>query len=208
MIFLYGFLLTIGILLIVILSIPVKVRLESNLVFLVQWIFLTVRIIIDRNNVRTELLLFNKAVTKRKKSEQKPTAENKKTKKKKPKKKIPFSMLKDILQDVAVKKVLFHSVHLILRFFYAIKIRFLKWNIGLTDYYWQGILFGIVSGLPKTKRVDIQGNFEEINDFLLIIQISIWRVLAAVAIFLFFFPYFRTIRIYLRVRAVTLVGKQ
>lgn len=203
MIFLYGFLLAIGILLIVALSIPVKVRLESNLEFLVQWIFLTIRVMVDHNNVQTELLIFNKTFEKRKKAKQKPVSKKAKVKKKKPKKKIPFSLLKDILQDTAVKKVLFQSVHLILRCFFAIRVRFLKWNIGLADYYWQGIIYGIVSGLPQTKRLQVQGNFEETNDFLLIIQISIWRVLSAIAIFLVLFPYFRTIRIYLRIRALT-----
>jgi len=203
MIFLYGFLLAIGVLLIVALSIPVKVRFESNLIFLVQWVFLTVRVIVEPNNVRTELLLFNKKIENRKKTKPKPTPKKEKAKEKKPKKKIPFSFIKDTLQDVAVKKVLYQSLHLILRCLFAIKIRFLKWNIGLIDYYWQGIIQGIVSGLPDTKRWQIQGNFEEVNDFLLIIQISIWRVLSAIIIFLIFFPYFRTIRIYMRFRAIT-----
>ena len=203
MIFLYGFLLAIGVLLIVILSIPVKVRLESNLVFLVQWVFLTVRIIVEQNNVRTELQLFNKTIESRKKAKQKPVTKQKKAKKKKPKKKVPFSFLKDTLQDAAIKKVIYQSLHLVLRCLFAIKIRFLKWNIGLADYYWQGIIYGVVSGFPNTKRWQIHGNFDEVNDFLLIIQISIWRVLSAIAIFLFFFPYFRTLRIYMRFRAAT-----
>lgn len=203
MIFLYGFLLAIAALLIVVLSIPVKVRLESNLIFLVQWVFLTVKVIVEPNNVRAELQLFNKTIESRKKTKLKPTTKKKKTKKEKPKKKIPFSFFKDTLQDVAVKKVLFQSLYLILRCFFAIKIRLLKWNIGLTDYYWQGIIHGIVSGLPDTKQWQIRGNFKEENDFLLIIQISIWRVLSAIFIFLFFFPYFRTIRIYMRFRALT-----
>jgi hypothetical protein len=177
--------------------------LESNLIFLIQWVFLTVRVIVEPNNVRTELLLFNKTIENRKKAKPKPTTKKEKTKEEKPKKKIPFSFIKDTLQDVAVKKVLYQTLHLILRCVFAIKIRFLKWNIGLTDYYWQGIIQGIVSGLPDTKRWQIQGNFEEVNDFLLIIQISIWRVLSAIVIFLIFFPYFRTIRIYMRFRAIT-----
>jgi len=87
MIFLYGFLLAIGVLLIVILSIPVKVRLESNLVFLVQWVFLTVRIIVEQNNVRTELQLFNKTIESRKKAKQKPVTKQKKGQKEKTEKK-------------------------------------------------------------------------------------------------------------------------
>ncbi len=203
MIFLYGFLLTIGVVLVVVLSIPVKVRLESNLTFLVQWVFLTVRIVIEKNKVRTELQLFNKTIEKRKKVKQKPVEKKEQAKKKKLNRKIPFSFFKNTLMDAAVKKVLLQSLHLVRRCFSATHIRFLKWNIGLADYYWQGIIYGIISGLPNTKRWQIHGNFDEVNDFLLIVQISIWRILSAIAIFLFFFPYFRMIRIYLKFRAVT-----
>ncbi|MBU2644172.1 hypothetical protein KKI24_05645 [bacterium] len=208
MIFFYGFLLTMGILAVIALSIPVKVRLESGLVFLIQWIFLSFRIVIEQKSIRTELLLFNKRIEKRKKAEGQPITRKEKPEKKKPRKKIPFSFIRQTLQDAAVKKVIYQSLQLVLRCFSAVRVRLLKWNFGLKDYYWQGIATGIVSGLPYTKRLQVRGNFEEINDFLLVLQISIWRVLSAIVIFLCFFPYYRVVRIYFRFRAATVLDKQ
>ncbi len=203
MIFLYGFLLTVGILLIVLLSIPIKVRLASTLEFLIQWAFLTARVVADQGDVQTELLLFNKKIEKRKKPDRKPKPAKKQKKETKSKKKVPFSFVKETLQDSAAKKVLFLLFSLLHRCFAAINIRLLHWNIGLNDYYWQGIIHGLVSGLPYTKQLQVRGNFEENNDFLLIVHISIWRILAAIAIFLLFFPYYRAVRIYFRFRAAT-----
>ncbi len=203
MIFLYGSLLGVGLLLIVLLSIPVKVRLESTMVFLVQWIFLTVRIAADQKEVQTELLLFNKKIEKREKKKPKPDSKKKKPKKAKTKKKIPFSLVKETLMDAAVRKVFFQLLHLLQRCLSAIKIHLLNWNIGLNDYYWQGILVGLLNGLPDNENIQVRGNFEENNDFLLILQISIWRILAAIVIFLFFFPYIRAVRIYFKFRAAT-----
>lgn len=203
MIFLYGSLLTVALLLIILLSFPVKIRLESTLVFLVQWFILTVRVVVTEGDVQTELLLLNKKLEKKKKPEQKTEPEKEAKQPKKPKKKVPFSLVKETLQDAAVKKILVQLLSLLRRCIAAARVRLLHWNIGLNDYYWQGIVHGLVSALPVTKQLQVRGNFEENNDFLMIVQISIWRVLGALLIFLLFFPYYRAMKIYLRFRAAT-----
>ncbi|MCP4753174.1 MAG: hypothetical protein GY866_19975 [Proteobacteria bacterium] len=205
MIFLYGFLLVAGGLTITALSFPVRIRLESSLVFLIQWIFLKVRIVVGQDSVQAELELFSRKFDlSKKKTEEKPPKKEKKKKEKKkakkPKKKMTFSMVMDILQDSVVKKLLFLVVRLVVRFMASIRIKFLKGNIGLKDYYWQGIAMGLLAGLPKTDNFRIDGNFEEINHFILIISISLWKVLSAIVLFLICFPYLKTLRLYLKIR--------
>lgn len=203
MIVLYGFLLTIVVLVFVLLSFPVKIRLESTMEFLVQWVFVTIRVVVDGSDVRKDLLLFNRQVKRGKKPEQKAESEKKEKKEKKPRKKIPFSLIKETLQEAAVKKVLFMIMALLRRCIAAIRINRLYCNFGLKDYYWQGILQGAVSGLPYNKQLQVRGNFEEVNNFLVILHISLWRVLGAILIFLIFFPYYRAVRIFLRFKAAT-----
>lgn len=203
MIVLYGFLLTFAVLLAVLLSIPVKIRLESTMVFLVQWVFLTVRVVVDGRNIQTEMLLFNRKWDKRKKAGQTAAPQQKKKKKEKPGKKIPFSLIWDTFQEAAVHKVFRMAMLLLRRCLSAIRIHLLHWNVGLKDTYWQGIVCGAVSALPYNDQLQVRGNFEGNNEFLLVIHISIWRILTAVLMFLIFFPYYRAIRIYLRFRAAT-----
>lgn len=204
MIFLYGFFLTILLILIGLLSVPVKIRLESSMLVCVQWVFLRFRITLESGSMSTELRLFNRQLKKRKKSDPEAPSPPRKSKKgTKPKKKVPFSFVKETLQDVAVRKLLRQLLLLIQRLMTAVRIRLLHWNIGLRDYYWQGIVYGLVSGLPDTKHLQIRGNFQETNDFLLVAHVSIWRILGAILIFLLCFPYYRAVRIYFRYRAVT-----
>jgi len=203
MIILYGLILAVGSLLALLLSIPVKIRLESSLVCRIQWVFLTLRLTVDGSDIKKELLLFNRNIRKRVKPDKRRETITPEKKREAPKKKIPFSLVKETLQDTGVKKVLRSLPPLLRRCLQAVRIRLLHWNIGLKDYYWQGIVQGLTSSFPNTTKLKIRGNFEEHNDLLVILHVSIWRILVAILLFLLFFPYYRAVRIYLRFRAAT-----
>ncbi|MBU3913995.1 hypothetical protein KKA14_00500, partial [bacterium] len=200
---LYSVLLSISAIIVLILSFPVKLHFESKPVLLLKWSFLKVRIVFLQDSVITELKLFNRKLNlKRKKSPKKspknspkPSPKKKKPEKakKKPKKKITFQVGLEILQESCVKKILRILYRLVIRFMKSIKISFLKCNIGLNDYYWQGITMGLLSALPRTESFQVNGNFEEINDIVLTIKISLWRLVSAIVLFLLCFPYLRAL---------------
>ncbi len=203
----YSILLAVGLLVIIILSIPIRIRFESPMLCYINWIFIKIRITSKQGSVKTDVKLFNRksrlfsSKTSDKPepvSEEKPK-KTKKKKKKREKKKLTPSLIFEILQDKAVKKSVKLLFCFLIRFIKAIKVTLLKWNIGLTDYYWQGIIFGLLQSLPQTENFQVNGNFTEVNDLKLNVRISIWRVIFAVLILIIRFPYIRAFLLYRKV---------
>ncbi len=190
----------ISLLLLTILSCPIRIRFESNLVCYINWLFVKVRIRSVKGTLKTELKLFNKKTgffKKKKLTEKKESTSPKKSKKKRPK--ITKNLIMETLADVAVKKLF----RIILRFCWrcikAIHVSVLKWNIGLKDYYWQGIITGLLHSIPRSKNLQVSGNFLEDNDFILVVKVSILRIITALLLLLIRFPYIRTYLLYRRV---------
>lgn len=200
--------LTIGslfLLFIIFLSIPVSVRVESSPLCDISWLFLKVHISYGGGNVDTEFLLFNKKpgfFAKKKPSREKEKPEKKRKKKEKKQKKIKWNKDRvfEVAGDSAVKKTLLVASRFLVRCFKSVRISFLNCNIGLKDYYWQGILFGLIGAVPKTKNLRIKGNFQETNDFIVIMKVSLWKVVSAILIFLLSFPYIKAIRLYRKIK--------
>jgi len=192
-------LLVIGIILIVLLSFPVVVRLHSSLEFVVQWTFIKFWIVVSGNSVTTELHILG---IKRapKKEKEKESSKPSKKKKDKQKKKITAALVWEILGDSAVKKILFQAYHFLRRLIKSVRISTLRLDFSLDDYYWQGILMGAVTGLPQTDNFRISGNFEEKNDWFVLIKISLWRILSATLLLLFCFPYLKALRLYRKIK--------
>ena len=203
-----GILLSLGLLLITILSVPIRVRFESNPVCYITWLFLKFRVRFVKGDVKTDVKIFNKK-TRWFKKKKKPTKKKepsaakkekkeKKEKKKKKQPKITKDLILGTLSDVAVKK----SLRVILRFcrrcVNSVRISMLHCNIGLKDYYWQGILTGLFHSLPHTNNLQISGNFLEEKEFSLELQISILRIALALSLLLFTFPYLRAYSLYRR----------
>lgn len=184
------------------LSFPVRIRFESSPACHIDWVFLKIKIFLVQGTVKTEWKLFNKSprlFTRKQIPAKKPVpAETKPTQKKK-----EWSITKDVvmesLADTAVKKTFHVVISFLRRCLKAIRISFLHWNIGLKDCYKQGILFGLLHSLPCTKDFQVSGNFQEVNSFVLVLKISLWKLLSAVVILLFSIPYLKVFRLYRRV---------
>ncbi len=193
--------LSIFMLLIIVFSIPVRIRVESRLVCYIYWLFVKVRIRSVKGSVKTDLKLFNRKTSlfspkKISKEASSPTA--KKDKKEK-RKKLTKEMVLEILRDQIVMKILRISIRFMTRCFRSVRISFLDWDIGLRDYYWQGILSGLLHAIPGSKEFRIAGNFQEMNQFQAEIRIGILRLIFALMLFLLSFPYFNAIRLYRKV---------
>ena len=192
---------TLLVLLTVVLSIPVRIRVESRLVCYIYWFFIKVRIRSIKGNFKTDFKLFNRKTrffSAKKSPKEKAPSEKKKSKKKK-KKELTKDIVLEILKDRAVKKILRISIRFLNRCIHSIRISFLNWDVGLKDYYWQGILFGLLAVFPRSEDFRIAGNFQEINQFQAEIKISILRLVTALFILVFSFPYIRALLLYRRV---------
>ena len=194
----YGILLISGLFFVVLISFPILIQIQSKWFFLIQWTLFKLSIAIDGNQVKMDLLIFNWHYRFGQKKSPKKKAET--PTKKKPKKKIPFDALKEALFDKAVSKSLNRLVRFFIHSVKALKIRVLRCNIGSSDYYWQGILIGLFSSLPRSRNFQISGNFEEANDFYMVVRLSIWRLLWAMFLLILFFPYYRIIKLIFKVR--------
>lgn len=182
----------------ILLCFPLKIHLESTSLLLVQWMLVKIRIEKLEKSVRVELEFLNIRfeLGKKKKKNKERTAVSAKKKKSR----ITYSIFMNIVLDSAVKIIVrsvFRSMVGILK---AVKVTFLKWNIGLKDFYWQGITIGLLSALPRTPSFQISGNFEEDNNFVMLVKVSLWKLLLAVLLFLVSFPYIKAIRLYLNIR--------
>lgn len=204
---LYGILGTFLFVSLIVLFAPVRVYFESKPFCVIQWLFIKIRIRLAEGTVQSDLKLFNRKTRllssdkpkKKKPEKQSPASEKKKSKKKKKKlKKITFDLVLEILKDKAVSKSLNCARRFVVRVLKSGKFTFLKWNIGFKDYYWQGILTGLVAAVPKSEHLEINSNFQEVNDLVFNLKIYIWKLFLAVFLLLFSFPYLKVLRLYRR----------
>jgi len=185
-----------------ILSVPVIIRLESRPTVRVQWIFLRLRVQLDSGGVKTQVRLFGKPVRSESKTPTPKEEPDVKPRSPKPSRngKTSWEVGREILEDAATAKILRQVWHFGRRSLRAFRLHYLQANIGLKDYYRQGMLMGWIAGLPRTKRFQLQGNFNAENNFVMIWRLSLLRILAAVLLLMLSFPYYRAIRLYLRIR--------
>ncbi len=198
----FGLLLSFGLLLITVLNVPIRVRFESNPVCYITWLFLKFRVRFDKGEVKTDIKLFNKKTRwfgKKKPTKKKEPSDPKKEKKKKKQPKITKDLVLGALSDIAVKR----SMRVLLRFcrrcLNAVRVSMLHGKIGLKDFYWQGIITGLLHSLPRTDNLRLSGNFLEENDFTLELRISILKISLALTLLLLTFPYLKAYRLYRRV---------
>lgn len=198
---LYSILLVICIIFVAILSNPIRIRYESPMSCYIYWIFIKIRIKMRQGALKTDVKLFNRK-SRLFSSKKKKQAQDKQDKKQKPgksKRSFSLSMAMQILQDKAAKKAGSLLLGFLIRAIKAVKITLLNWDIGLKDYYRQGILCGILHSLPQSENFQITGNFSESNKLRLKIRISLWRLVFAVLILIVRFPYIRTYLLYRKV---------
>ncbi len=189
-------------LVLIVLSIPVRVRVDSRLICNIHWLFIKLHIRSSQGAIKKELSVFNrktKLFSGKKKAISKEPAKGKPKKSQKKKKKLTREMVMEILKDSIVRKILRVAWRFIKRSVKSVKISFLNWEIGLKDYYLQGIVYGLLHSLPTTEKFRISGNFQEVNKFNVAINISLIRLFGAFAVLLLSFPYINTIRVYRRV---------
>jgi len=195
---LFWILLVFGLLFVTLMSFPVIIQIKSKWTIQVRWTMFKLKLAADGSQVQTDFLIFNRKFRfRRKKSSEKKVKDKGK---KKAKKKLPFDSMKEVIFDKTVSKLLGLIVRFSVRLIKAFKISALKYNFGLTDYYWQGILTGLAASLPQSENFIVRGNFEETHDLFMIIHMSLWRLLWAVVLLAIFFPYFRLIKLLLKVR--------
>jgi hypothetical protein len=199
---LLSILFSICLLLISLLSFPIRIRFESDLVCYIDWLFVKGNIRLVHGHVKTDWKLFNRKprlLVTRQIPKKKPAPAVKKQKKKKKDWNITKERVLESLADAAVKKSLRTIIRFLWRCLKAIRITVLQWNIGLKDYYWQGILFGLLHSIPRNQNLLVTGNFQKVNTFVLVLKISLWRLLSAVVLLLLSFPYYKVFRLYRRV---------
>jgi hypothetical protein len=194
----YWILLSCGLSAIFLISCPIVIRVKSKWVCTILWTVIRLEIVISEGQSHFDLYILKlRFPLKEKKKSAKKT---KSPVKQKAKKKLPFNSLKEVLFDQVVTRLIKLIIRFCLRLVKAIKIRVVRANIGLNDYYSQGILTGCLSSLPRSRNFQIIGNFEEVNDIDLHLRISLWRILWAVMLLVLRFPYYRTIKLLLKVR--------
>jgi len=186
---------------IVILSFPIRISaIHSPMVFTISWVFLKVSLALQDKKAILEYHVFGLKLKSRPKKEKrsspkKKTKSQKKSIKKNKFRKISIAFIKEIIYHPLFKKMLYKILNLLKRLVKSINFRRLSADIGLNDYYWQGIIHGL-SHRFNSKRIQIRNNYLEHNHLELDLKISIWRVLYAVLIFLGSFPYLKTFRFY------------
>jgi hypothetical protein len=197
-------LLSLLLLLVVVLSFPVFIRVESKPTVSLDWAFVKIRWRLEDGRFKTQVRVFGKKLNRR----QKPSDLKKPKVKETPTPptsrqtpKLTVSFIGEILRDTATTRILRQGWRFCRRLLGAFRIHLLKWNIGLSDFYWQGITMGLLGGLPSSERIQVRGNFNSENDFLMILRLSLWRTLGAVLLLLVRFPYYRAFRLYRRVRS-------
>ena len=106
-------------------------------------------------------------------------------------KKIGFAEIKKIALSPEIRPIIYRLFRFVLRIFKGCKITLLKWDIGLEDYYLQGIITGLAYAVPQSKRISICCNFQEQNAVDFRLNFYIWKFIVAIVSLLLFFPYLK-----------------
>jgi hypothetical protein len=187
---------------IVILSFPVRIfAIHSPTVLTIRWLFLKMVVSISKSKTNWEYFFLGLKLKSRPKKEKtavlkkKKKTQKKKSVKKSKVRKLSISFLKEIIQHPLIKKILKKILNLLKRLLKSVSFRQVSADIGLNDYYLQGIVHGF-SHRINSKQIQIRNNYLSSNHLEVDIKISIWGVLYALLIFLGSFPYFKTFRFY------------
>ncbi len=191
------------------LLVPIKVLVKSepNFVSEVSWIFFKIKYVFADNRLSTSYHLFNYRLKRRARSSKKKLKKTPPKKKKTIKEKkggkgenFVLKLIKELTDNPSIPKILRKISTLFRHLLNSFSIRRLDWDISIHDYYIQGILYGLISGFPKTRKISIKGNFEEINYFSLRAHLSIIKIVGTLLIFIITFPYLDSLRLYKRIK--------
>ncbi len=189
-----------------ILLMPIKIiaRRDSITEGEITWILFKFRVTFVDHKVLTSFHIFNYKLKRNRKGTKKTNSAAKKTKTDpKKKKKITLNVIKELIQHPSIPKILKRAKQLGLRLIRSCSIKKLNWAISIDDYFVQGMLQGLISQIPKTRKISISGNFEEINAFTLRIHLSILKITGTLLLFLITFPYLDSLRLYKKIKTVS-----
>ena len=182
-------------------SFPIRIDFEStSAVLYVRWLFLSSAIRLSKGSDRIAIAVFGRSLGTGKKAEKpndSPSVESppKKRKRKKLRKLTPGLVL-GLITHPAVLKAAGTLVRFALRLLRAIEIKKLEWDIGLKDYFLQGIVHGATAHSTQNRTVRVHCNYREHNRFELRLHVSVWRLFHAALLLLCGFPYWRIYRLY------------
>ena len=198
-------LISIGMLLCFVISLPIRVDFDSvPALVTIRWLFVSSKIRWTKGSYQITVAAFGKTIGQGKRQKGPPSAGSTiKKRKKKKLRALNLSLLVDVLCCPAVIKSIRTLVRFGVRFFKAIQIKRLHWELGLQDYYWQGIVHGATACFAENPAFRISSNYQGNNRFELHARISLWRLLYAVLLLLGSFPYRGIYRLY---RSSLLVG--
>ncbi|MCP4295198.1 MAG: hypothetical protein GY786_06295 [Proteobacteria bacterium] len=172
-----------------------------------SWIFFKIKYVFADNRLATSYHLFNYRLRQRERSSKKklnktPTKKKKTIQDKKRGKGENFvlKLIKELTDNPSIPKILRKIFTLFRHLLNSFSIRRLDWDISIDDYYIQGILHGLISGFPETRKIAIKGNFEEINCFSLRAHLSIIKIVGTLFIFVITFPYLDSLRLYKKIK--------
>ena len=179
------FLLILGILLI-----PLQIQAEYPIPQIhIQWFGIGVQIFPSKEETQIYFTCFRFSLLLKKKPRKK---EKPKVKKTKLKKKLDW---KTLLLDPLLP-ALFMKLPLLLKdYLGAFHVFKFHCNIGLSDYFYQGVFAGLLSAIPSNKSFQIRGNFLEQNEFNLLIRGSLLHLLIATIWAFFRFPWIKTFKL-------------
>ena len=197
---LIGFL-TLGLVVYLTLSLPVRIALRSATSEMdIRWLFVFFRIALAEGKPQFRFSLFGKNIkSKKEKKAVEKSPENltpKSSVRKKKHLKLTVSLVIDLIHNPTIGKIFRILIKFGFRSAKSIKIRTLIWDIGLEDYFLQGILQGVSAYIPQNKRIQINHNYQEQHQIFIEIRISIWRLLNAIGLLILSFPYIKTFRLY------------
>ncbi len=182
-------------------SFPIRIDFEStSAVLYVRWLFLSSAIRLSKGPDRIATAVFGRSLGTGKKAKRpndsSPDEFPPKKRKRKTLRKVTPGLACELTTHPAVLKALGKLVRFLLRSLQAVEIKRIEWELGLKDYFLQGIVHGATAHLAQSGRVRVHCNYRERNRFELRLHVSVWRLLHAALLLLCGFPYWRVYRLY------------
>jgi hypothetical protein len=183
------------------LIVPIRVLVDSKPKFIskISWFFFQLKLEMADSGVSVTYHLFGRQISRKKKREEKKKIA-KKGKQKKKKRKITLALLKEVIAHGAFPKISRKIGYLLYHLVRSLSIKRLSWDLAINDYFIQGVLHGLILSLPRTKRIAINGNFEEYNTFSFRVHISVFKLAKAILLFLVTFPYLDSLKLYKKIK--------
>ncbi|MDH5559217.1 MAG: hypothetical protein OEY59_00005, partial [Deltaproteobacteria bacterium] len=182
---------------------PIKINFDYfPLSLRIRWHFMNFRLESADDGMDASIWIFKKKIPLEKKTDKKETAQGEAKKEKKPKKittKWTFDDIIDLTTQKKTKKILYLVIRFLKRMIRSVSIKNLKLEMGIDDYYFQGIVHGLLYSMPETRHFRVRSNFDQKNEFHLTLKVSLPRIYKAILAFLLFFPYLHAYKLYKRV---------